>query len=57
MKARRGSIKRAAQDIAPLFAPLRDLAYWAHEGEIPIDQLVKLVRAAYRGEAKQRASD
>lgn len=57
MKARRGSLRRAAQDLAPLMGPIMNLAYWAVEGNVPASEVRKLVTAAIRGEIKQRAAE
>lgn len=54
-KARRGSIRRAVQDIAPVATFAMAIAAAAHDGEVPIDDVLKLVRAAYRGEAYERS--
>lgn len=55
-KARRGSIKRAVQDLVPVVQACALLAVAAHDGKIPLNEVLKLVRAAYRGEEKARCA-
>ena len=56
-KSRKGSLRRAAQDLALLFTPLRELAYWTVENDVPEKEVLKLVKAAIRGERKSRKDE
>lgn len=56
-KARRGSIKRAVQDVVPVANAVGLLAVAAHDGELSLEMVLTLVRAAYRGEARRRGAE
>jgi hypothetical protein len=55
-KARRGSLKRAVQDLAPLVTPIMTVAELAIENDVPDRTILDLVRAALRG-ARERAEE